>query len=617
MPAIRLPRGVRGPFDYRVPDAFAGAVARGSVVRVPWRSRETDAIVLRIHDRTDAPPEKLKDIAGLGSTERIGEDLLGLLEWTSRHYFVPLGTVLKAVIPQTPKRKVLRELPEPSTSAATRPMNPGRSHGKVIRYRCAEEKFRLVRSEAARSLSSGKGCLVIVPHAADIGPMVTALDQAVPDASAVPYHGALNAGDAWAAWQKLASGTARLAVGTRQCAYAPVRDLGSIIVTESDSPDLKQYDQNPRFDARETAVRRGLLCDAEVLLMSHAPRIEDRARTDAPGWTLEPAPPHEPDTTLVGVAGALGRHDTGPLPPSVTSAVADALRKREKVLIFLNRRGESSALVCGDCGRVFRCPTCRIARTVHAASLHCHRCGGEEPMPLTCPDCGGASLRRLGIGTSSLERHLRETFPDATISRKDAEQREGRDTDIVIGTTLAVHDIAELGEHGPFALVICADTDGLLAHGGFRTTEDAWRTVRTLKDAAAEGNGRLLLLSVDPDGPGIRELLATSEEFARKETEARRVTGYPPAATLIAVIAFGDTEADARAAAQCLITELRPRVGDATTVHGPLRPATPFRHGRWRALVVVRARMLDEALMDYLTRLPEGYVIDRDPEYLS
>jgi primosomal protein N' len=191
---------------------------------------------------------------------------------------------------------------------------------------------------------------------------------------------------------------------------------------------------------------------------------------------------------------------------------------------------------------------------------------------------------------------------------------------VLIGTQLLLHDIAEFADRDTgFGAIIATSLDDLLAHPGFRVTENAWRTVRTLKDLAAASGAKLVLQAIDGADPKIRTLLADADTFMKTEIAERERTVFPPTAELLTVTTLGDTEEQATAKADQLASGLRRTFAAPKDVWvwGPLRPSTPLRHGTWRSLVVVKARTLKPDLLARLATLSEDYLVDRDPEYLG
>jgi primosomal protein N' (replication factor Y) len=628
IPAVRFPKGTDGIFDYTVPDALAPFMQRGAWVVVPWRGKTVDGIVAEVkNERPTGVTAEIKEIAGLGSPVAPDPTLADTLLYVARRYFCSAGTVAKAVVPSTPKTK--RYSAENAAAAQRRGPRPTshkdhRTIREVVRY--ADPSWRDTETVVtlAPHVNEGRDALVIVPHAADAARMTDVLRAAFENADVVPVHGGLTAPQYRKAWHALLDAErATIAVGTRLAVFAPVRDLAAVVVHESDSPDLKQYDQNPRYDARSVAAKRALAADADMVFMSHGPRTEERA-LDQVGFTFREQQLQDDVPVLVDVNGKHNDADVAPLSLPVIEAIKTALHGQKRVVVLHNRRGEASALLCRECGHVFRCPRCEVAYAVHETTLRCHRCGDMRNVPTSCEKCGAGELRAFGIGTAGLESALARAFPDARIGRVDADKRDDDRTipagDIIVGTRALIHDIAESGDVAKdWGCAVATSLDDLLAHAGFRAGEEAWRTVRTLRDIAAISGGTCLLQTVDPENPKIRALVESDEAHADRETDARKDAGYPPFGTLIAVTVVAPHQADAERNAKTLADSLRREFGGAheLSVTGPIKPTQAFRHGKHRRIVVIKCAELTERLAETLLALPEACIIDRDPESLS
>lgn len=624
IPALKLPRPL-GAFDYAIPDRYRGLVRSGSWVAVPWRGRTVDGLVTEVSDAPGVTDVAIKDIAGLGALEPLGDDLAALPEWMAERYFVAPGTALRAFLPRTPKTKVLSDLQGADLVQDAKPA-AREAVRSLTRYANPAEKLaetlRLVRENA----EGGRGAIVITPHIGETAAIADTLEKGLPDVRIIRLSGRTAEAKQRRAWQEILSDGQAVVVGNRPAVFAPVRDLGLILVLESESADLRQYDQNPRYDSREIAAYRAAATDASLVFMSHAPRLEEYvAVMRSESAYIESAGAKKLRSigaSLVDISGnPLGRDN--PLSPVAMARARDSLQAGKKVLIFLNRKGSAGALVCGECGQVFRCSRCGIAESFADDRLLCRRCDASRQVPDRCAKCGSVSTRQVGMGTASVARALDREFPDAKVCQHDAESvpSDGSGTlrdnaDIHVGTRLLLHDAAEAGYGAEIGCVIAVDTDGLLAHPGFRVMEDAWRTIRLMRDIAGSAGADLLLQTVDPENPKLRRLLDDIDHFMRDELASRSKSGYPPCGNLITVTARESDEPRAERAAQAIRMEAeRSLQGAGATVAGPLKPKQPFRDGKWRRVVAIKtAETVPTAVSELLSSLPEDRIIDRNPE---
>lgn len=231
-------------------------------------------------------------------------------------------------------------------------------------------------------------------------------------------------------------------------------------------------------------------------------------------------------------------------------------------------------------------------------------------------------MRTVGRGTTSLERELQSRFPRRRIVRVDADQPAAdiepvvASADILVGTAQLVHALAELRSgNGDIGAIIATSVDDLVGHPGFRTQERAARTLAILGDVAAESGAAFIAQCLEPDRGRVRHLLLDYEAFAHAELAERGRTGYPPVGAIIALTVVGENEEAVRAEAGRIRGGLEPFLAGAE-IRGPLRPGTPFRHGRWRSFLILKMPALAAETAEALMKLPDHVLIERDPESL-
>ena len=276
IPALKLPRQLTGPFDYSIPEGLAPSVGVGSVVIVPWRGRAVTGIVFALRETAAIDPKKTKPVIAVAGAERVPAELLSAIDWMANHYMAAPGTVVRCFLPTVPKRSVSKadDLPK---ARVTRKRKATACKGSVIRYATPAAKFEETCRLVNASLATKRGAIVVVPHAEDVVETVALMRREFGDEIVVECHGEMAMTPLWKSWQRAASPEPVVVVGTRMAVGSPVSDLGAVIVLESDSADLKQYDQNPRYDARAVALHRARAAGATIAFMSHAPRAEEYA----------------------------------------------------------------------------------------------------------------------------------------------------------------------------------------------------------------------------------------------------------------------------------------------------------------------------------------------------
>ena len=428
---------------------------------------------------------------------------------------------------------------------------------------------------AARTLASGRDVLVLVPEIA-LTPQIVARFQARFGDTVAVLHSALSPGERFDEWMRLRRGEARICVGPRSAVFAPLRDIGLLVVDEEHDASYK-HEGDPRYDARHLATRRAADHGAVLVAGSATPRAES--------WHALPR-----ITLADRVDGAaLPRVDIldlrqvrGTLHPQAHEALVDA----RKAIVLLNRRGWSNFLTCRTCGRAWECPSCDVTLVLHRAGgvLACHHCGHRERVPDRCPDCSSVSVARHGTGTERLETELPGRVFRLDGGTGDAASVlagfEAADSGILLGTQMVAkgHDFPDV------ELGVVVDADQTLRFPDFRAEERTFALVAQLAGRAGRGSrtGRVLVQTLVPDARAI--VLAAAHDtpgFLEGELERRRILRYPPFSTLIRIVCAAPAPGAAHAAATALQARLP----------GALGPAPLFRlRGKERSQVVVKAQ---------------------------
>jgi primosomal protein N' (replication factor Y) len=406
-------------------------------------------------------------------------------------------------------------------------------------------------------------------------------------------HSKLGAGERYDEWIRLRRGEARVCVGPRSAVFAPLPELGLIVIDEEHDSSYKQ-EQDPRYDARHVAERRADLAGAVLVAGSATPRPESRnalERVDLPERVDGRGLPPVEIVGMAGVSGALHQR---------TRDALDAVReRREKAIVLLNRRGWSNFLSCRVCGRVWECPQCDVTLVLHraAASVACHHCGHEEPAPSQCPDCGSVSVARHGAGTERLEQELEALVRPLPVFRLDSDAAAGRgaitrvlelfdraEAGVLVGTQMVAkgHDFPDV------TLGVVLDADSTLRFPDFRAEERTFALVAQLAGRSGRGSrgGRVIVQALDPDARALQHAAShDSEGFLVGELERRRLLRYPPFGHLIRVVCSSEArgpEVDAAEAVRKAID-----LPDAAV----LGPAPLFRlKGRERSQLVIKGQ---------------------------
>jgi len=686
-------RALRGPFDYRRPEAMEGLEV-GSLVRVPFGPRRLLGVVVGLAESSELAPERLAEpIEALeaGASPELVE--LGL--WVAREYCSTPSRGLSLVLPPgtgtgrsgrtvraktelraeiTPageaaleggerlgvkQRAVLEALAEggetsaPRLSATVGAALPTirrlaergliathdagvRRAPAASRLAAAAEPPRLLPEQRAAvdalvaaldgeagapreqllhgvtgsgktevylaaveaALARGRSAIVLVPEIGLAPQAVARFRARLGDRFAV-LHSALSEGERFDEWQRLRSGEASVCVGPRSAIFAPVADLGLVVIDEEHDPSYKQ-EGDPTYDARAVARHRAAERGAVLVAGTATPRPEtwlELPRLELPrrvdGLRMPPV-------NIVDMREADPR--SGPLHADTWTALEGVRAARRKAIVMINRRGFAPWLTCRSCGHHWGCPNCDVSLIIHRESGHlvCHHCAHVERAPRACPVCASTTLARAGAGTERIEELVRERLAPMPVFRLDSDTTAARGAHarilaefgeaasaVLVGTQMVAkgHDFPEV------TLSAILDADATLRFPDFRAEERTFAMVAQLagRSGRGEAGGEVMVQTLAPRAASIEHAAAhDSAGFLADELERRRMLRYPPYSHLLRVNLASPAEEKVDAAAAAIAAELRTRLPAESELLGP---APMFRvRGRHRRRVLVKAQ---------------------------
>ncbi len=442
------------------------------------------------------------------------------------------------------------------------------------------------------TLDRGRTAIVLVPEIALTPQALSRFEARFGDVVAV-MHSGLGQGERYDEWLRMAEGEARVCVGPRSAVFAPLPDIGLIIVDEEHEGSYK-HEGDPRYDARHVAEHRAAEHGAVLLLGSATPRPE--SASGIPRLRLgrrvdgSPLPP-------VDILDMRGSHH--PLHPETRMALADLRRAGGKGIVLLNRRGWSNFLSCRSCGHVWMCPNCEVALVLHrdGGFVACHHCGHRERVPERCVACGSVAVARHGAGTERMQRELSDALGDRDfpVLRLDADLTGLGDRGRVLerfaaapaGLLIGTQMVAKGHDFPGVSLGVVLDADATLRFPDFRAEERTFALVTQLAGRAGRGGraGRVLVQTMAPDARSIRYAARhDADGFLADELARRRVLSYPPFASLIRIVCASEDAGEAQATATALHERIAPPEAAV------LGPAPLFRlRGRDRIQLVIKA----------------------------
>ncbi|MFE0442381.1 primosomal protein N' [Aerococcus sp. NPDC058936] len=395
------------------------------------------------------------------------------------------------------------------------------------------------------ALDKGKEAILLVPEISLTPQMVNRLKSRFGNQVAV-LHSQLSTGEHFDEWRKLKNGQAKIAVGARSSIFAPLNNIGLIILDEEHEATYKQSD-NPRYHAREVAKWRAAYHHSPVILGSATPSLESRARAQNGVYQLLEMPERSnqkplPPVEIIDMREEFKHKNYYQFSRQLRDQMQATMDRGEQVALMLNRRGFANFMQCRDCGYTFQCPNCDVSLTYHYhdKQLQCHYCGFNQARPQRCPHCGQTHLREFGTGTEKVEQEINELFPNKTVARMDMDttRRKGsherilkqiadKKADILLGTQM----IAKGLDFPNITLVGIINADTTLYLPDFRAAERTFQLLTQMSGRAGRGDleGQVLIQTYNPDHYALT--LAKNHDYDRfyqTEMQYRKLNQYSP-----------------------------------------------------------------------------------------
>ena len=394
-------------------------------------------------------------------------------------------------------------------------------------------------------IDEGKTSIVLVPEISLTPQMVKRFQNRFGDKIAA-LHSALNDGEKYDEWRRIVRGEASIVIGARSAIFAPLKNIGLIIIDEEHSDSYKQTDTNPRYNAKDIAIIRGEYYNCPVIMGSATPSLEVMARASKGVYKLLSLPNRVngkslPEVEIIDMNQNMGKMK-GHFSHTMIKSIEEKLEKNEQVILFLNRRGYSSFVTCKNCGYTFKCPHCDITLTYHKSSntMRCHYCGYGTKVYEVCPECKEKALNNLGVGTQKVEEELNSIFPNARVLRMDFDttSRKGmheeminsfknHEYDILLGTQIVTKGL----DFANVTLVGVINADTSLNIPDFRSSENTFSLLSQVagRSGRSSKTGKVVIQTYNPDHYAIS--FAKNHDylgFYNKEMEIRKILKYPP-----------------------------------------------------------------------------------------
>ncbi|NQP19369.1 primosomal protein N' [Streptococcus suis] len=490
-------------------------------------------------------------------------------------------------------------------------------------------------------LKMGKTAIMLVPEIS-LTPQMTNRFIARFGQKVAILHSGLSDGEKYDEWRKIERGEAQVVVGARSAIFAPLKNLGAIIIDEEHEATYKQ-DSNPRYHARDVAKLRADYNQAVLVLGSATPSLETRARASRGLYGRlvlnQRANPQAriPEVQVIDFRDYIGQHEASNFTPVLIEKIQEKLARKEQVVLMLNRRGYSSFVMCRDCGTVDQCPNCDISLTLHmdSRSMNCHYCNFQKPIPQVCPNCQSRAIRYYGTGTQKAYDELQELLPNARILRMDVDttkkkgaheallEKFGRqEADILLGTQM----IAKGLDFPNVTLVGVLNADTALNLPDFRSSERTFQLLTQVAGRAgrADKEGEVIIQTYNPNHYAIAFAKNQDYEgFYQYEMGIRKSLGYPPYYFTVGLTFSHKSEDLVIKKAYETVQLLRENLTEQIQILGPTPKPIARTHNLYHYQIILKYRR-EEQLEQVLNRILDWtqerdnqdlrLVIDNEPQ---
>lgn len=637
-------------------------IPAGSLVEVPLFHRKVEGIVTG--NRPDF--ERLGNIELKKISEILEENFLDkkqieLAEFISDYYFSPLGIVLKSFIPKRIKARTKRLSLEASkrileaeprvvlTKEQQSAIN--KISEKNTNYKILNTKYLLFGSagsgkteiyiESIKRLNKNEQALILLPELTLAPQAIERYGEHFPIEEIAVLTSKISKGEYYRQWKKIQSGEAKIIIGTRMAVFAPFKNLGLIVVDEEQDMSYKQWDMNPRYDARTVAEKLAEIHKAKIIFGSATPSLESYQKTVDKEFILVELPhlkiPGEPlknydsaEVAIVDLKKEKWERNHSPISKKLRSEIAYALKNNLQTILFINRQGMSGFSICTSCKTVLKCPKCDRALIYDNSGVYkCIHCTHKTSITPECSKCKGIAFQNIGLGTQKIEKEIASMFASAKIGRADNQTMKEagaqekiyqnfaeRKIDILIGTQMLTKgwDLPNV------ALIGIIDADNLLSVPDFSVNTRAFANIVQVSGRSsrphAKFRGMVIIQTFNPNQEIFRLAAQRNfKQFFAKEIKERKDLFLPPFGKLIKLV-FQDY--DAKKVAQKtdeLYTILAEKAGENISVSESQNSFVSNIRGRYRKQIIIKLkdRNISKEIKSILQSLPAGWIIDVDP----
>ncbi|EKD49728.1 MAG: hypothetical protein ACD_63C00064G0010 [uncultured bacterium] len=660
IPATKIALGRNQVFSYKFKSQCRRGgtkikSAAGQLFAISLGNRKINGVVLNTSKKSKF--RNLKTVLNiLDAKPVLTKAQLKLAKWIADYYMTSLGLVIKMMLPKQIKqrstsrnRKIFikkRKPPKllPIQEKAVKTILTSKKPTTLLFGVTGSGKTEVYMRVIDKMIKNKKQSIVLVPEISLTPQIIKRFQERFGTGKIAVLHSKMSYGSKYAEWQKIRDKKAMVVIGPRSAIFAPVRNLGLIAIDEEHETSYKQWDQHPLYHTRDVAVKYIELTKAKLILGSATPSIESYHNAKNGKYNLAELPNRiqleqkkysnkninivqndkMPEVDIVDMRDELASGNKSIFSERLQEELANVLRRKEQAILFINRRGTSTFVMCRDCGHVMRCQDCEVPLTYHRQNftnrLICHHCNFKTEVPINCPKCKSAWIKFFGAGTQRVEQELKKLFPRARRLRMDTDTTSkinahenifntfaNHEADILIGTQMIAKgwDLQKVATVG----IISADT--LLNIPDFRSNERTFELLTQVAGRTGRGKkkGSVILQTYNPENFIIRTAAKHDyKSFYKKEIRERKELNYPPFSKVIKLAYSSKDPKKASAEAEKLSKSLLKSKTKGCTILGPAPAFIPKIRGKYIWNIILK----NWTNKDFLKKI-QSWSIDIDP----
>ncbi len=639
IPAAKLPRDLMQSFSYKIPDSLKKEIAVGDIVRIPFRKKEILGAV-KSFQREEAVKFELKEIKNIEKNLGFSSGQMEIANFISEYYFAPISLVIKIMLPEITKQESRKEINLNSSCQIENPEETLRK--QIVDAIQKENRLLLIHSMQSEKHEIYKDIiekqksqtLLMLPEYFDIYNFANFYIEVFGREKVAILCSDITKNQYWQEWQKIRSGQAKIIISTRQGVFAPFQNLKLIIVDEEQNSSYKQWDQNPRYDGVQVAIKLAKIYKAKIILSSPVPSSETFYKAEDSFAKISISQKFKKSPKIIDLSTERKKGNYSFISEELQTMLFEKIYAKKQALIFIPRLGEKTIQQCKDCGHIAECDTCHNALVSYRNKLYCSRCKQLYEALKSCPKCQGQNFSSFGAGSERIFKEIETLFDGKNIraveldsasessnkQKKVYEDFQKGKIDILIGTQMIWKD----WQMKNLELIGIIFPEVIFNIPGFRSKEKAWQFLT--KTYSFAQNKTVIIETYKPDHKYFKEIRNQSTENFLQEELKNRDSGlykiaYPPFGKLIKLIYKNPDARICEKEAKWQYEILKREIFNLNLQNSfeiiPPFPAQSFReYGkyRWHIIIKYQNRTELEIRNKVLNCVGKDWIVDIDPD---